>query len=94
MNVLEIYSIRKVNDVQISYLDNEKSNNLTFRTFLGFDAKFRCMLAFDYLSRQSSDLFIEFKFNNEMKIPVPKSINSNMYYLEIGSLFDSTTLFS
>ena len=91
-NVSGIYSINKVQDVQISHLYVTKSQDKFIKTFLGFDSRFQCLKIFDYLKKSIQKLSIydvqliemdEFNF-----------IKSNLYYLEVQSLFDSSILFS
>lgn len=93
MNVTENYSINKIEDVQISHISsNSKSKGLSIRTFLGFESKFRCFHAFDYLLHNNNEIF-DLKFVDENEKST-NSIKYEFYYLELRSIFDSSSLFS
>lgn len=85
--------VKYVQDAQISHLYCSKSNELTIRTFLGFETIFRCLLVFDYLSKNTKKSLCDIQLNFDSKYQ-NFSFDSTLFYLEIKSSFDSTIIYS
>lgn len=97
-NVDELFSIKKIPDVQISHLFNKSKNDFSIRTFLGFENKFRCLQVFSYLTQFYSDqnkehFLIDISLMNITQNP-EINIKYDMFYLEIQYLSEPSILFS
>ena len=94
MNVIEMYSVKKISDAQISHLSQNEPNEI--RTFLGFETKFRCFYVFDYLKKHKNSLnFKKIKvLLNPNEIEFQSLIKSNLFYLEIQNVSNYSMLFS
>lgn len=92
-NVAEIYSVKDVQDVQISHSYTIKSHKKIIKTFLGFDSKFRCLQVLDFLKNQNNSIF-DIELMDNIETNKSNIVKCNLYYLEIQSLFDSSILFS